>query len=141
MCPKREIQEVRNAIKAYDQLEQWNPVKRNDLFSVHAVLMEGLLDEPGICRSIGVGVMNGKKVIYMAPPASRISLLMDDLLNWLEKTDAHPLISSSVFHYEFEFIHPFEDGNGRLGRLWQTPVLNWWNQMFANLPVESIGLR
>ncbi len=86
----------------------------------------------------GVGVMAGQQVIHMAPPASRVPHLMRDLLGWLMKTKTHPLLASSVFHYEFEFIHPFADGNGRMGRLWQSLILSHWNPLFANMPVESL---
>ena len=138
MAPPRDIQEARNAIKAYEQFEQWRPVSEQDLLTAHRLLMAGLLDTPGHYRSGGVGVMNGPQVVHMAPPANRVPLLMGNLLNWLGSTDAHPLITSSVFHYEFEFIHPFEDGNGRMGRLWQTLILSRWNPQLAHIPVESL---
>jgi Fic family protein len=86
----------------------------------------------------GVGVMSGKKVVHMAPQAERVPKLMQELLTWLTKTDVHPLVASSVFHYEFEFIHPFADGNGRMGRLWQTLILAIWQPVFAFIPVESL---
>ena len=89
-------------------------------------------------RHGGVGVMAGQQVIHMAPPADRVPQLMADLFGWLAATDAHPLIASSVFHYEFEFIHPFADGNGRMGRLWQSLILARWNPLFADIPVESL---
>jgi len=136
--PRREIQEARNAIKAYDQIEKWNSLREADLLSAHTVLMTGLMDAPGRYRTGDVGIMGGTRVVHMAPPAGRIPSLMDDLFNWLNKTNELPLISSSVFHYEFEFIHPFDDGNGRLGRLWQNLILSRWNTMFLNLPVESL---
>ena len=82
--------------------------------------------------------MAGQTVVHLAPPADRVSSLMNDLLQWIEATDQHPLIAGSVFHYEFEFIHPFEDGNGRVGRLWQTLILRKWNPLFAHIPVESL---
>lgn len=100
--------------------------------------MSGLLDAPGQFRTAGVGIMAGKEVIHLAPPADRVQPLVGDLLRWLKTTAEHPLIASSVFHYEFEFIHPFADGNGRIGRLWQTLILSRWNPLFAHVPVESL---
>jgi Fic family protein len=134
----REIQEVRNAINAYELFEQWQPSSKNDLLDAHRILMTGLLDAPGKFRTGGVGVMKGKTVIHLAPPADRVPYLINELLHWLKTTDQHPLIAGSVFHYEFEFIHPFADGNGRMGRLWQTLILSKWNSLFANIPVESL---
>ena len=138
IAPPREIQEVRNAIKAYDLFKQWQPGAKKDLLAAHQMLMSGLLDELGQFRSGGVGVMAGQSVVHLAPPASRVPELMQDLLRWLETTTEHSLIASSVFHYEFEFIHPFADGNGRMGRLWQTLILSKWNPLFAHIPVESL---
>jgi len=138
LAPPREILEVKNAVKAYDRLEQWDPHLKKDLLDAHFVLMEGLLDDPGKFRTRGVGVMAGKTVVHMAPPAARVADLMHDLLRWLKTTDCHPLISSSVFHYELEFIHPFEDGNGRIGRIWQSLILCKWNRLFGAVPVESL---
>lgn len=138
LAPPRELQEARNALAAYEQLPLWRGTSETDLLAAHRVLMLGLLDHPGSYRSGGVGVFEGDKVIHMAPPHSQVHRLMGDLLRWLETTDAHPLIASSVFHYEFEFIHPFSDGNGRMGRLWQTLLLSHWNPVFAWLPVESL---
>lgn len=138
LAKPREVQEVKNAIAAYDNLEKWRPEKRKDLLEAHKIIMKGLIDEVGVWRSGGVGVMAGLDVIHVAPPASRVADLMNDLLKWLKKTDQHPLVSSLVFHYEFEFIHPFSDGNGRIGRLWQTLILTRWNPIFSNIPVESL---
>ena len=138
IAPPREILEVRNALKAYDMFETWTPYSRDDLLDAHTTVMTGLLDAPGKYRHGGVGVMAGERVIHLAPPAERVPALMSDLLQWLQTTDQHPLLASSVFHYEFEFIHPFEDGNGRIGRLWQTLILSRWNPLFANIPVESL---
>ncbi|NAR60983.1 Fic family protein [Acinetobacter haemolyticus] len=138
IAPPKEIQEVRNAIKAYEQFQQWQPAREQDLLKAHQVLMAGLIDEVGQYRQGGVGVMSGDQVVHLAPPASQVVRLMNDLLQWLEQSDEHPLITSSVFHYEFEFIHPFADGNGRMGRLWQTLILIKWNPIFANIPVESL---
>ena len=138
IAPPKEIQEVRNAIKAYEQFQQWQPAREQDLLKAHQVLMAGLIDEVGQYRQGGVGVMSGDQVVHLAPPASQVVRLMNDLLQWLEQSDEHPLITSSVFHYEFEFIHPFADGNGLMGRLWQTLILTKWNPIFANIPVESL---
>jgi len=138
VAPPREIQEVRNAIKVYDFFQQWQPASEKDLLAAHEMLMAGLLNAPGRYRSGGVGVMAGQTVVHMAPPANRVPLLMRDLLHWVETNREHPLISGSVFHYEFEFIHPFDDGNGRMGRLWQTLILGRWNPLFAHIPVESL---
>lgn len=138
IAPPREVQEVRNAIAAYDRYAHWRPESEADLLEAHRLLMAGLIDEAGVYRRGGVGVMAGDQVIHMAPPADRIPVLMGDLFHWLEASDEHPLITSSVFHYEFEFIHPFADGNGRMGRLWQTLTLTRWNPLFADIPVESL---
>jgi Fic family protein len=138
IAPPREVQEVRNALAAYDHFESWQPEVEKDLLDAHRMLMSGLIDEAGMYRRGGVGVMAGRRVIHMAPPADRVPQLMSDLCRWLAATDAHPLIAGSVFHYEFEFIHPFADGNGRLGRLWQSLILARWNPLFANIPVESL---
>lgn len=138
LAPPRELQEARNALSAYDELPQWNGLREADLLAAHEVMMRGLLDHPGAYRSGGVGVMVGSKVVHMAPPAMQVPRLMAALFDWLQATKEHPLIASSVFHYEFEFIHPFSDGNGRMGRLWQTLLLSRWNPAFAWLPVESL---
>lgn len=138
LAPIKEITEAKNAIAAYEQLLDWQPQSEQDLLAAHQCLMLGLLDSAGAYRQSGVGVMKGDKIIHMAPPASRLSSLMAELLNWLETTDVHPLIKSCVFHYEFEFIHPFADGNGRMGRLWQSLILAKWQPLFAYLPIESL---
>lgn len=138
IAPPKEVQEVRNAIKAYEQFQQWQASDELDLLQAHQVLMTGLIDEIGQYRHGGVGVMSGEKVVHMAPPANQVYRLMSDLLAWLKDSQEHPLIQSSVFHYEFEFIHPFADGNGRMGRLWQTLILSQWQPIFANIPVESL---
>lgn len=134
----REIQEVKNAFSAYEQLTNWQPHSLNDLLKAHGLLMTGLIDEAGSFRAGGVGIYNDKKLVHMAPPPSRVSALMSDLFAWLESANVHPLIASCVFHYEFEFIHPFSDGNGRMGRLWQTLILSQWKPILAYLPVETV---
>ena len=134
----REIQEVRNAFAAYEQVPNWQASNGEHLLAAHALLMQGLVDRPGQWRDGDVGIFRDKVLLHMAPPANQIPRLMRDLLEWLANTDSHPLIASCVFHYEFEFIHPFSDGNGRLGRLWQTLILSRWRPAMAYLPVESI---
>lgn len=141
VAPAREIQEVHNAFAAYQAMEQFTPHSRTDILKAHGLLMAGLVDAPGAFRPGGVGVYRGKTLVHMAPPASRVPHLVDQLLAWLKTTDLHPLISSTVFHYEFEFIHPFPDGNGRMGRLWQTLILSRWHKQFAYLPIENLILK
>jgi Fic family protein len=138
VAPPREIKEASNALKAYEQFEQWHSGSKRDLLKAHQILMLGLIDDAGQYRHKGVGVMKGKQVVHMAPQADRVDKLMQDLLAWLDETEVHPLVASSIFHYQFEFIHPFSDGNGRLGRLWQTLILSEWKPVFKYLPVESM---
>lgn len=134
----RELAEVAGAISAYDALPELQPHKINDLLKAHNLMMSGILLDAGKFRNKAVGIHKGNKVHHIAPPAHQVSGLMADLVNWLKKSQDHPLITSSVFHYEFEFIHPFTDGNGRLGRLWQTLILSKWHPLFLALPLESI---
>ena len=138
LAPAKDIQEVRNAIQAYEHLNIWQASRLKDLLSAHRLLMKGLVDDPGHLRRGDVGIYRGNQLVHMAPPASQVPRLMDELLKWLSTTDLHPLIASSVFHYEFEFIHPFADGNGRMGRLWQTLILSHWRAGLAWLPVETL---
>lgn len=133
-----EIQAVRNAFSAYEAMAEWNPGSLKHLLAAHRLLMTGLVHDAGRFRSGAVGIAKGSRVVHLAPPADRVNGLMKDLLAWLKRTDSHPLIASCVFHYELEFIHPFADGNGRMGRLWQTLILSRWNPLFAHLPVESV---
>ena len=133
-----EILEVKNALDAYNLLLTLNPYEEKDLLLAHKLMMKDLVSRNGKYRSGGVGVFDGKEVIHLASPADRVPSLMADLFEWLKNTDIHPLIKSCVFHYEFEFIHPFEDGNGRMGRLWQTVILKEWKSVFAWLPVETL---
>lgn len=138
LAPAKDIQEVRNAILAYEKMSEWKSEKLSDLLQAHQVLMMGLVDNPGQLRSGNVGVYREKQLIHMAPPVSQVLRLMNDLLDWLKTTELHPLIAGVVFHYEFEFIHPFADGNGRMGRLWQTLILSEWRSELAWLPVETL---
>ena len=134
----REIQEVLNAFAAYEALPHWQAHALNDLLAAHGLLLRGLAEDAGQLRRGGVGIYQDGKLVHMAPPASQVPRLVDNLLHWLQHTDAHPLIASCALHYELEFIHPFSDGNGRMGRLWQTLVLSRWQPMLAYLPVETV---
>ncbi|HEY5511484.1 MAG TPA: Fic family protein [Prolixibacteraceae bacterium] len=138
VAPLREIQEVKNAIKTYDAFATLNPYRVKDLLKAHGLMMEALVDDAGHFRLGGVGVFAGTRAVHIAPPAKRVPLLIDDLFGWLKGSDDHLLVKSCVFHYEFEFIHPFTDGNGRMGRLWQSIVLTQLHPIFAHLPVENI---
>ena len=141
VAPPREIQEVRNAIAVYDSFDQWRPEYEADLLEAHGLLMQGLIHEPGKYRSGASGVMGGQSVVHIAPPPGRVPELMGRLFNWLTSSREHALITGAVFHYEFEFIHPFADGNGRMGRLWQSLILARWHPLFADIPVESMILE
>ena len=133
-----EIQEVKNAVQAYQLMQSLDAFQEKDLLRAHGLMMADLVDNAGQYRKGGVGVFAGEQCIHMAPPADRVPFLMADLFEWISTTDTHPLVSSCVFHYEFEFIHPFMDGNGRMGRYWQTMLLSRWKGIFAWLPVETI---
>ncbi len=133
-----EIKEVKNAVDAYELLFELNPFKEKDLLRAHKLMMSDLVRENGRFRSGGVGVFGEQGLVHLAPPAIRVPSLIGDLLHWAKTTKTHPLICSCVFHYEFEFIHPFADGNGRMGRMWQTLLLMQWNPIFAWIPVETI---
>jgi len=134
----RELAEVKGAIAAYDQLNALNLYMLDDLLEAHRLMMGEVLAHAGQFRDKAVGVYKGKEVVHVAPPAHQIPGLMAELLVWAKQSDAHPLIVSSVFHYGFEFIHPFMDGNGRMGRLWQTLMLAQWKPLFVDMPLESV---
>jgi len=138
LATKKEIAEVKGAIDAYDQLNQLNPNSLDDLLKAHKLMMHNVIVEAGSFRKKPVGVYKDKQLIHTAPPANRVMQLITDLLYWQQHSGDHPLIVSSVFHYEFEYIHPFMDGNGRMGRLWQTLILSQWQSLFMDLPLESI---
>ncbi|MCH5160215.1 MAG: Fic family protein [Clostridiales bacterium] len=134
-----DILAVKNASRAYEKLEEVDPFSVDDLLSTHGVMMEGLTINAGYFRSSGVGVFDSSgKLIHAAPPANMLNELVYRLFDWCKSSDIHMLIRSSVFHYEFEFIHPFTDGNGRMGRLWQTALLANWKPIFKWIPIESI---
>ena len=138
VAPIRQIQEVKNAIRTYELYPTLDAFKEKDLLKAHGVMMEALVDEAGHYRREGVGVFGSYGLVHMAPPAQRVPLLMSDLFNWLKRSKDHLLIRSCVFHYEFEFIHPFIDGNGRTGRLWQSLILGKLHPLFEHLPVENM---
>lgn len=139
LAPQEDILAVKNANDAYKQLENINPFDINDLLKVHQIMMKGLVDETGKIRTGQVGVINSQgKVVHLAPPAEFVSGQLEQLFYWVKNSSTNMLIKSCVFHYEFEFIHPFRDGNGRMGRLWQTALLASWKPIFAWIPIESI---
>ena len=133
-----EIQEVKNAIDAYHLMQQINPHSEKDLLKAHRLMMQDLIKENGKYRSSGVEVFGNEGIVHLAPPPTMVPQLMANLFEWIKTTKTHPLVSSCVFHYEFEFIHPFADGNGRMGRFWQTALLARFNPVFLWLPVETI---
>jgi len=136
--PRKDILEVQNAIKVYDSLSTFNPNSSKSFLGAHKVLMNELIEKPGKYRSEGVGIFQGTKMTHIAPPAQNVPHLMDALFNYLKNEDELALIKSCVFHYETEFIHPFTDGNGRMGRLWQTVILMKEYPVFEFLPFETL---
>ena len=136
---QKEIQEVKNAYDAYEHLSEIDPYDIRYLKRFHGIMTKYLVEESGKFRSGEEGVFNGDRCIFMAPPARLVPQLMDDLFTWMKEAqdDVHPLILSSVFHYEFVFIHPFSDGNGRMARLWHTAILSKWKPVFEYIPIES----
>ncbi|MCB2290935.1 Fic family protein [Clostridium sp. CS001] len=133
-----EICEVKNAFEAYNKLLELDPYNVNHILLAHKVLMNELTTEAGTFRSGGVGIFAGKQLVHMAPPAKQVPHLIKELVDWAKGAEVHPLIQSCVFHYEFEFIHPFADGNGRMGRMWQTLLLYKWKSLFGWLPIETL---
>ena len=139
LAPQKDIEEVHNAFNAYEKLSEINPYSIDDLLKIHDIMMNGLVKEAGRLRSGQVGVYNQDgKVVHLAPPADFVPQQLGQLFDWVKNSNSNMLIKSSVFHYEFEFIHPFNDGNGRTGRLWQTALLASWKPIFAWIPIESI---
>ena len=137
---QKDIQEVKNAYKAYEEIDNVNPYSVDDLKKIQGILTFAIEDDSGKFRNHGEAVYDGNIQIFMAPPHRMVPALMDNLFNWMNevKENVNPLILSSIFHYEFVFIHPFSDGNGRTARLWQTAILAHWKDLFKYIPIESI---
>ncbi len=138
IAPQREVEEVRCAMIAYDSLDDLNPLQERDLLRAHGMMMQTLMPNAGRYRSGDVGVYSEQGLVHAAPPARMVPQLMGQLFAWLGSTTHHALIASCVFHYEMEFIHPFADGNGRTGRLWQSLILKQLHPAFAHLPIENM---
>ena len=133
-----EIKEVQNAYEAYELMLRLDPASVDDLLKAHELMMNGLVPENGRFRSGGVGIFDGEVLIHMAPPAKFVPEHIHNLFAWYQQSELHPLIKSAVFHYEFEFIHPFTDGNGRMGRMWHSLLLGKWKELFLWLPMEEL---
>jgi Fic family protein len=138
IAPQKDILEVKNAIKVYDAFQSFNALSLPSFLKAHALLMKGLIPMPGKFRTAGAGIVKGSKLTHLAPKANMVKALMNDLFSYLKNDKDLLLIKSCVFHYELEFIHPFVDGNGRMGRLWQSVILKELNPIFVFLPVELI---
>jgi Fic family protein len=133
-----EIKEVKNAYQAYDRILTYDPYNPADFLKAHKLMTDGLIEESGRFRSGDVGVFDGGRAVHIGARPQFVSGLISDLLAWGRKSDLHPLLKSGIIHYEIETIHPFADGNGRLGRLWQTLILSQWNDIFSMIPMESV---
>lgn len=139
LAPPKDIAEVKNAYEIYEHMDMLNPYDIDDLLKAHKIMMQGLVPEAGEFRSKSVGVVdNSGKILHCGTLPQYVPQLVEELLQWTQNSGLHMLIKSCVFHYEFEVIHPFSDGNGRCGRLWHTLLLSQWNPIFAWLPIESI---
>lgn len=138
LAPPQDIREVKNAYEAYEELQKMDPYSLDDLLKAHRFMMEGLVKEAGCFRSRNAGVYSGDVLIHAGTPANYVPELMQELFSWLKSSKQHPLIKGCIFHYEFEFIHPFADGNGRTGRLWHSLILQRWKPFFAWLPIETM---
>ena len=136
--PEKDVKEVLNAIKVYNNIGNYDPYKEKSFLKAHQALMDGLMSNPGKYRTSGVGIVKGQEVKHLAPPASNVNHLIKELFQYLQNDTDPALIKSCVFHYELEFIHPFTDGNGRMGRLWQTVILMNEFPVFQFLPFETI---
>ena len=139
LAPPKDIAEVKNAFEIYERLDELDPYSVDDLLKAHGVLTRGLLEESGVFRTRPVGVVDQKgNILHFGTLPQYVPGLVEELLEWARKSDLHMLIRSCVLHYELELIHPFADGNGRIGRLWHTLMLSKWTPAFAYLPVESV---
>ena len=139
LAPPKDIAEVKNAYEIYERLDELDPYSVDDLLTAHGIMTRELVDESGMFRTRPVGVVDQEgRVLHFGTLPQYVPDLVMELLDWVKNSDVHMLIRSCVFHYEFELIHPFADGNGRVGRLWHTLLLSKWNPAFAWLPVESI---
>lgn len=139
LAPPKDIAEVKNAYEIYDRLEDLDPYSVDDLLTAHGIMMRGLVEESGMFRTRPVGVVDSEgHVLHFGTLPQYVPDLVMELLDWVKNSPVHMLVRSCVFHYELELIHPFADGNGRIGRLWHTLLLSKWNSAFAWLPVESI---
>lgn len=136
--PEKDVKEVINAIQVYDKIGSYDPYSKKSFLKAHKVLLNGLIKNPGKYRSAGVGIVKGNQIKHIAPPAINVTYLIKNLFTYLKNDDELALIKSSVFHYELEFIHPFSDGNGRMGRLWQTLILMNEFPVFEFLPFETL---
>ncbi|MBO5066605.1 MAG: Fic family protein [Clostridia bacterium] len=139
IAPPKDIAEVKNAYEIYEMMDTLNPYSVDDLLNAHSVMTRDLVKESGSFRSGPVGVVDKDgNVLHMGTLPDYVPTLVYELMDWAKNSDVHMLIKSCVFHYEFELIHPFADGNGRIGRLWHTLLLTQWKPMFSWLPIESI---
>jgi len=136
--PQKDVQEVVNAIAVYDNLQNYNPNSSKSFLKAHKTLLKNLIENAGKYRTTGVGIVKGSKIAHLAPPAENVPFLMKDLFDYVKKSEEITLIKSCVFHYEMEFIHPFLDGNGRMGRLWQTLILMQEYPVFEFIPFETL---
>ncbi|OUN68113.1 cell filamentation protein Fic [Faecalibacterium sp. An58] len=139
LAPPKDIAEVKNAYEIYERLDELDPYSVDDLLLAHSIMMRDLVEEAGVFRSRPVGVVDSQgRIVHFGTLPQYVPGLIADLLDWTRNSDLHMLIRSCVFHYEFELIHPFADGNGRIGRLWHTLLLSQWHPAFAWLPMESV---
>ena len=138
LAPLKDIKEVQNAYEIYERIDELDENSVKDLLLAHKIMTSELIKESGIFRSKNAGVYQGDKLIHMGTLPEYIPELINNLFLWLKNSKEHPLIKAAVFHYEFEFIHPFQDGNGRIGRLWHSLILSKWKKIFAWLPIESL---